>query len=209
MRASALTSAACALTLLVACTKPATKPTPKAASAAAKPEPAAAEKPAAEAVTPEFRAQGQAELDKAVEKLRNVRVFFEFDAATLTREAADRLTEVGEVLGRHQELDVNIEGHCDERGTSQYNLALGQKRADAVKKYLAQLGVKAEQIRTISFGAERPLDPGHDEEAWKKNRRADVLSTPDAPAAAGETPPAAQEKAPPPPAAAPEAKPGK
>jgi peptidoglycan-associated lipoprotein len=178
-------TALCALAL-TACSKPEVKPEPKEAAKPApaekKPEaPAAAEKPAPAGVTPEFRAQGQAELDQALAKLRDIRVFFEYDAATLTREAADRLAAVGEVLGRHGELDVNIEGHCDERGSSQYNLALGQRRADAVKRYLGQLGVKPEQIRAVSFGAEQPLDPGHDEEAWKKNRRADVL--PKAPAA--------------------------
>jgi peptidoglycan-associated lipoprotein len=88
---------------------------------------------------------------------------------------------------RHGELDVNIAGHCDERGSVQYNLALGQKRADTVKKYLGQLGVRHDQIRAVSFGAEQPLDPGHSEEAWKQNRRADVLSTP-GPAPAPATP---------------------
>ena len=165
---------------LAACTTPEVKPdkhpeAPKPVAVEKPPEKAQVEKAAAE-----YKAQGQAELDKALEKLRDVRVFFEFDAATLTKEASTRLAEVGEVLARHPELDVNIQGHADERGSSQYNLALGQKRAESVKKYLAQLGVKEGQIKAVSFGAEKPLDPGHDEEAWKKNRRADVQTEPDA-----------------------------
>jgi peptidoglycan-associated lipoprotein len=81
---------------------------------------------------------------------------------------------VGAILVRHADLKVKIEGNADERGTEQYNLALGQRRAEAVKKYLARLGVQAAQVAAVSFGAEKPVDPGHNEEAWKKNRRADV-----------------------------------
>ena len=168
---------------LAACTTPEVKPDKQPEA----PKPAAvdnaAQKTPAEKATAEYKAQGQAELDKALDKLKDVRVFFEFDAATLTKEASTRLAEVGEVLARHLELDVNIQGHADERGSSQYNLALGQKRAESVKKYLAQLGVKEGQIKAVSFGAEKPLDPGHDEEAWKKNRRAEVQATPDEPKA--------------------------
>jgi peptidoglycan-associated lipoprotein len=122
----------------------------------------------------DYRAQGQADLDAALAKLRGVSVFFAFDDATLTKEATDRLADVGAILVRHADLKVKIEGNADERGTEQYNLALGQRRAEAVKKYLARLGVQAAQVAAVSFGAEKPVDPGHNEEAWKKNRRADV-----------------------------------
>ncbi len=101
-------------------------------------------------------------------------VFFDFDAASLTKEAEDRLSEVAAILVRHPDLKVKIEGNADERGSEQYNLALGQRRAEAVKKYLANLGAKSGQVVAVSFGAEKPADPGHNEEAWKKNRRADV-----------------------------------
>jgi peptidoglycan-associated lipoprotein len=153
---------------VTACKSPEVKPD----APPAPPPPAAAPTPEQKAA--EYKAQGQKELTVALEKLGAVRVFFEFDSATLTKEASDALSAVGEVLSRHPELDVAIEGHADERGSSQYNLALGQRRAESVKKYLAQLGVTANQIKTVSFGAEKPLDPGHDEEAWKKNRRAEV-----------------------------------
>ena len=185
---------------LTACSHPEVKPDkpPEAPKAESLDKPAL-EKAQVEKAATEYKAQGQSELDKALERLRDVRVFFEFDAATLTKDATARLAEVGEVLARHPELDVNIQGHADERGSSQYNLALGQKRAESVKKYLAQLGVKEGQIKAVSFGAEKPLDPGHDEEAWKKNRRAEVQTTPDA----GVKPEPKQPVAPPKPAAAP------
>jgi len=124
----------------------------------------------------EYRAQGQADLDKALEELRNVSVFFEFDSATLTKDAQEKLTAVANVLTAHPDLKVRIEGNCDERGSGQYNLALGQRRADAAKKYLATLGVQSHQISAISFGAEKPKATGHDEEAWKQNRRDDVTA---------------------------------
>ena len=149
------------------------KPTPDAS--ALNDQPKAAPQAEAKPVTPEqYHAQGQADLDKAIEQLRNVSVFFEFDSATLTRDAQDKLTTVGNVLSAHPELKVRIEGNCDERGSEQYNLALGQRRADSAKKYLAGLGVKSQQITAISFGAEKPKAQGHDEEAWKQNRRDDV-----------------------------------
>ena len=122
----------------------------------------------------QYHAQGQADLDKALEQLRNVSVFFEFDSATLSKEAQEKLGTVADILVKHPELKVRIEGNADERGSEQYNLALGQRRADSARKYLADLGVKQEQVTAISFGAERPKATGHDEEAWKQNRRDDV-----------------------------------
>ncbi len=195
-----LLSLGAAAAALTACSSAEVKPDPKPTAPVAAPEPV--QTPAQKAAA-EYKAQGQVELDKALGKLNDVRVFFEFDAATLTKEASDRLADVGEVLARHPELDVNIQGHADERGSSQYNLALGQKRAESVKKYLSQLGVKEGQIKAVSFGAEKPLDPGHDEEAWKKNRRAEVQATPEPVAAPAQTAPSAT------PAAAPAAAPKK
>jgi len=122
----------------------------------------------------EYQADGQAELDKAVADLRGVSLFFELDQATLTPEAEQRLSAVAEILGRHPELQVSIAGNCDERGSGQYNLALGQRRADAARKYLSDLGVADGQISAISFGSEKPKALGHDEQAWKQNRRDDV-----------------------------------
>lgn len=160
---------------LVACTH--AQPLPD-----AKPEekPAAAASAAPEAAKPtpaeEFHAKGQAELDQALEKLHGVSVFFEFDSATLTREAGEKLAAVGNVLVQHPELTVRIEGNADERGSEQYNLALGQRRAETARKYLDKLGVKTAQVTAISFGAEHPKATGHDEDSWKQNRRDDVTA---------------------------------
>jgi len=184
-----ITLALAAVAALTACPSPEVKPTPppeKPAAPVAPPPPAA---PAVDPAAAAYKAQGQDELDKALEALRHVSVFFEFDSSTLTKDASDKLGVVGDILSRHPELDVKIEGNCDERGSAQYNLALGQKRADMVKKYLAQLGVKDGQIKAISLGSEKPADPGHDEEAWKKNRRADVESQGTPAAATGTTAP--------------------
>ena len=157
---------------LAACTHAAPKPDAEAPPKQEETKAVEAAKPATPAEA--FHAQGQAELDKALEQLRNVSVFFEFDSATLTKEAQEKLTTVAGILAAHPELKLRVEGNADERGSEQYNLALGQRRADAAKKYLDNLGVKREQITSISFGSEKPKATGHDEAAWKQNRRDDV-----------------------------------
>ena len=154
------------------------QPAPDAQAQIAEPRPAAvAESPNA-APVPDANAQGQAELDKAMEALRNVSVFFEFDSATLTAEAKDKLTAVGNVLAKYPELKVRVEGNCDERGSEQYNLALGQRRADAAKRYLVSLGAHDRQLTAISFGDQKPKAMGHDEDAWRQNRRDDLAAIP-------------------------------
>ena len=167
-----------ALAAGIACTH--AQPTPDANAQKEQPKQEAKTTEASKQMTPaeQYHAQGQADLDKALEELRNVSVFFEFDSATLTSQAKEKLTNVANILTAHPELKVRIEGNCDERGSEQYNLALGQRRADSAKKYLDNLGVKGEQITSISFGAEKPKAPGHDEEAWKQNRRDDVNAQP-------------------------------
>jgi peptidoglycan-associated lipoprotein len=97
---------------------------------------------------------------------------FELDSAALTDEARATLEKHALWLQGHRDLKVTVEGHCDERGTVEYNLALGEQRARAARDYLASLGVAAARLRVVSFGKERPLDPGNDEAAWAKNRRA-------------------------------------
>jgi peptidoglycan-associated lipoprotein len=78
-------------------------------------------------------------------------------------------------LKKNPKMKIQIEGYCDERGTAEYNLALGERRANMTKKYLLSLGISSDRISTISYGEERPLDPGHNEEAWGKNRRAHIV----------------------------------
>jgi peptidoglycan-associated lipoprotein len=105
-------------------------------------------------------------------------VYFAFDDYTLTNEARTALNSFGDHLKAHTAAQVQVEGHCDERGSVEYNLALGEKRAQSVKAYLASLGVDAARVQTISFGEEKPASEGHDESAWSRNRRAEfVLST--------------------------------
>jgi peptidoglycan-associated lipoprotein len=152
-------------------------------------KPVADEKPAQQAAAPveqpapvqqaaQPAADGQAELDRAMEQVREVSVFFEFDSATLTQEARDKLSAVGGILAKHRDLKVRIEGNCDERGSEQYNLALGQRRAESAKRYLVGLGARDSQLNAISFGAEKPRATGHDEEAWRQNRRSDLSAVP-------------------------------
>jgi len=99
------------------------------------------------------------------------RVFFELNSSTLTAEGRSTLEKQAAWLQKYPNVAVTIEGHCDERGTREYNLALGEHRAQAVKNYLVSLGVPAGRLNTISYGKERPAVVGSDEEAWAKNRR--------------------------------------
>ncbi len=101
--------------------------------------------------------------------------FFTFDEATLTADAQAALTASANWLKQNSQYNLLLEGHCDERGTEQYNLALGDRRANAAKEFIVALGVDANRIRTVSYGEERPFDPGHDEAAWSKNRRAHLV----------------------------------
>ncbi|MDX1584909.1 MAG: peptidoglycan-associated lipoprotein Pal [Thermoanaerobaculia bacterium] len=101
--------------------------------------------------------------------------FFEFDEFTLTTESQDNLAISAAWLKGHPDFSLLIEGHADERGTEQYNLALGEKRANAAKDYLVALGVPASKIRTISYGEERPFATGSNPVAWAKNRRAHLV----------------------------------
>jgi peptidoglycan-associated lipoprotein len=99
-------------------------------------------------------------------------VHFAFDKWDLTSTAREILTKNAAWIKNNQPVEVLIEGHCDERGTVDYNLALGDRRAKNVRRYLILLGCDADRLFTISYGKEIPLDPGHNEDAWAKNRRA-------------------------------------
>lgn len=99
------------------------------------------------------------------------RIFFGYDRFDLTAEAQTTLDNQANWLQRYPNLRVTIEGHCDERGTREYNLALGERRANSLKNYLVAKGVDAARITTISYGKERPAVPGSDETSWAQNRR--------------------------------------
>jgi peptidoglycan-associated lipoprotein len=98
------------------------------------------------------------------------RVFFEFDRSDISSEAQQILERQASWLQHYPNVSVTIEGHCDERGTREYNLALGERRAAAVKNVLVAAGIPTSRISTISYGKERPIVPGSDEEAWAQNR---------------------------------------
>ncbi|MES1255806.1 MAG: peptidoglycan-associated lipoprotein Pal [Acidobacteriota bacterium] len=104
-------------------------------------------------------------------------VFFDYDSSELSGAAQAALTENAATLKRYAAWTVTIEGHCDERGTAEYNLALGERRAVAARTYLVSLGVSADRVRTVSYGKEFPFDAGHDEAAYAKNRRAHFVIT--------------------------------
>jgi len=102
-------------------------------------------------------------------------ITFDFDKYDIRPQDASILKENATLLMKYPNMKIQIEGHCDERGTIEYNLALGERRANSCKNYLISLGVLRDRISTISYGKERPLDPGHNEEAWAKNRRAHIV----------------------------------
>ena len=101
--------------------------------------------------------------------------FFAYDASTLDDAAQDALERSATWLRNHPEFRIRIEGHCDERGTEQYNLALGDRRAETAASYLATLGVDRSRIETVSYGEERPFEEGSSEAAWAQNRRAHLV----------------------------------
>ena len=120
----------------------------------------------------EQRLQEEAERVAAARNLfLNEDIFFEFDSAVLLAEAQGILKKKAEWLINNSDVTATIEGHCDERGTNEYNLALGERRAESAKTFLMDLGIAGSRLNSISYGEERPVDPGHNEEAWAKNRR--------------------------------------
>jgi len=108
---------------------------------------------------------------KAPDVVMQEDIYFDFDKSTLTPAAQDNLLRKAEWLRENTDATVTIEGHCDERGTNEYNLALGDRRAESAKSFLIDLGIDPSRLTTISYGEERPVDPRRKEEAWAKNRR--------------------------------------
>jgi len=145
-------------------------------------EAAEKERLAREAAEKERLAREAAEKERlareAAEKLRqeisafeSQNIYFDYDKSELKPEIQDILTKKAAFLQANPDYNVSIAGNCDERGTSEYNLALGERRATAASKFISALGVSENRISTISYGEERPVDTGHNEAAWEKNRR--------------------------------------
>ena len=159
------------------------------------PQPPPVEQPAPAAVTPNPPAPQRIEdnnpvpqpladdsiLNKSLDDLNRDSplkpVFFTLDSAELDEAGRAVATANAGVLKKYSTWGITIEGHCDERGTAEYNLALGERRAVAVKTYLSSLGVSPDRIRTVSYGKEFPFDMGHTEEAWSRNRRGHFVIT--------------------------------
>jgi peptidoglycan-associated lipoprotein len=117
---------------------------------------------------------GQATGNELAGRLQDI--YFEFDSYSVRPEDMQILKGIAAWLMSKPSAKLTIEGYCDERGTTDYNLALGQKRAEAARDYIAKMGVSDKRLKTVSYGKEAPLDPGHTEEAWKKNRRVHFVS---------------------------------
>jgi peptidoglycan-associated lipoprotein len=114
-------------------------------------------------------------LKDAASPLSKRSIYYDFDAYNIKPEFQSLVEGHGKFLLEHKDFKVRIEGNCDERGSREYNLALGQRRADSVKKAMTLLGVPAKNIQTVSYGSEKPKALGHDEEAWAENRRSDIV----------------------------------
>lgn len=115
--------------------------------------------------------QAAQKMNQAVADL--TRIHFDYDQYALTTEARDTLNLNAAILKANSAVQVKVEGHCDERGSNQYNIALGERRAQAALNYLVSLGVDGKRLSTVSYGEEMPLVQGHDEAAWSQNRRAE------------------------------------
>ena len=138
------------------------------------PPPAVPMDPTVTAVTDPLAA---ADIEKINEDSPLKPVFFAYDSDALDGTARATMAANAQVLKKYATWVVTVEGHCDERGTAEYNLALGDRRALAVKNYMVSLGIAADRLKTVSYGSEFPLAPGHDEQAWAQNRRAHFMLT--------------------------------
>jgi len=142
--------------------------------------PAPAPAPSANASTPSVRSSSSASISGtptrtsyAMPAARSV--YYEFDRAEIKSEGVKTIEANAQYLRAHPEVKVKVEGNADERGSREYNLALGQRRADAVSKRMAILGIPTDRIEAVSFGKEKPKATGHDESAWSENRRSDIV----------------------------------
>jgi len=111
------------------------------------------------------------EFQEKAQVFENQDIYFGFDSYVISDEAKAILNNKAEFMKRYPKVRINIEGHCDDRGTAEYNLALGEKRAHSAYQYLVNLGIDSQRMTTISYGEERPISMGQSEEAWAKNRR--------------------------------------
>ncbi|HKQ29683.1 MAG TPA: peptidoglycan-associated lipoprotein Pal [Burkholderiales bacterium] len=164
------------VSLLAACAStstPSTTPSPEATPpSGAQTSPATPPKSAAEL---EQDAKRAAEQTKRMQLLTEEVIYFEYDSASISDHSRAVIEAHSAYILENPDVSMELAGHCDERGTREYNLALGERRAQAVQKLMTAFGVPAKQVRVVSFGEEKPIDPEHNEAAWKKNRRAELI----------------------------------
>lgn len=181
--AVSLLAAACAKKKVAAAPPPPPAPaaTPAAASKPAPPpvRTATTQRPATINPAPRYpNASTRARIDQLLAKIEDA--YFDYDKASLRPDALKALqadsTELREILKDYPDYKVTIEGHCDERGSAEYNLALGDKRAEAAKDYLVQVGIPSAQFNVLSYGKERPICQEHDEACWQRNRRIHIVA---------------------------------
>ncbi len=154
----AVLAAAVALAISGCAKRQAVKPSPEQQTAA----------PASEPAAPPQEPASQASLQSST-------VYFDFDSYAIRDDQKPILQDVAKAIREGRDIKLMLEGHCDERGTVEYNLALGDRRARAVKSYLQGLGADPDMLETVSFGEERPAASGHDEASWARNRRVEVV----------------------------------
>jgi peptidoglycan-associated lipoprotein len=126
----------------------------------------------------DFKSAGKATVDPLPGLLKNTVLHYAFDDASLTSASQTQLARIAEVLRVQPWSQIQVAGHCDERGTEEYNLVLGQRRADVARSYLVALGAQTEQVNTVSYGDLIPTVMGNDEEAWAWNRRSEFSANP-------------------------------
>ncbi|MBR4741778.1 MAG: peptidoglycan-associated lipoprotein Pal [Desulfovibrio sp.] len=120
-----------------------------------------------------YEETGDTEMNSVIQQITDGRVYFEFDRYAILPEGKEVLRNKAELMKRYPSIRVRIEGNCDERGTQEYNLALGERRANAAREFLSSLGVSRNQMETLSYGKENPAVQGSGEAVWQQNRRDD------------------------------------
>jgi peptidoglycan-associated lipoprotein len=175
-----LLTAACAKKKVAAAPPPpATTPAPAANAAPPPAYTAAKQAPAATAPAPRYpNAATRARIDELLARIEDA--YFDYDKASLRPDALKALqadsAELRDILKDYPDYKLTIEGHCDERGSAEYNIALGNKRAEAAKDYLVQVGIPSAQLNLVSYGKERPVCAEHDEACWQRNRRIHIVA---------------------------------
>jgi peptidoglycan-associated lipoprotein len=184
LAAISLLATACAKKKVAAAPPPPPPPSAAAAPATSKPAPppmssATTQSPTTAAPAPRYpNATTRARIDELLAKIEDA--YFDYDKSALRPDAVKALqadsTELRDILKDYPDYKLTIEGHCDERGSAEYNVALGDRRAEAAKDYLVQVGIPAPQLNVISFGKEKPVCEDHDEGCWQRNRRIHIVA---------------------------------